>query len=127
MSGVRIEARRSVELTMTLGAQEAADLIELLKSMVGTLDHEVDAFCMDLANALADGLRAEGVTVIPRVAAAPRRPGGTLFSQPLFSQQAIVPPDAPEPTEDPTPKPVVVDAREAASVEPRQGRKPIFK
>lgn len=121
MSGVRIEARRSVELTMTLGAQEAADLIELLKSMVGTLDHEVDAFCMDLANALADGLRAEGVTVIPRVAA-PRRSGGTLFSQ-----QAIVPPDAPEPTEDPTPKPVVVDAREAASVEPRQGRKPIFK
>jgi hypothetical protein len=129
MGGSRIRAQRSVEVMITLNAQEAADLVGLLaQASYDASDGDLLNFFEDLQNAITESLRDEGVSVVqPRIfPRAQPAAGGTLFS-PAAMRPNIEVPRLPEPTPDPEPKPQVVDARSAAGMEPRQGMKPIFK
>jgi hypothetical protein len=130
----RIRAQRSVEVAITLSAQEASDLSALLgeaaESAMGT---ELEGFYFDLRNAIEQTLADEGIaTVQPRLITSVASwkaggAGGGSPTSPMTHPTTIVVPVVPEPKPDPEAKPAVFDAREAANMEPRQGMKPIFK
>jgi hypothetical protein len=122
-----------VEVTITLAAQEAADLIALLEDARALArGSDLEGFYFDLESAIREGLEGEGVTVQPRSPAHGPVAGGTLFApapRTMFAPGAEGLGRVPDvrPIDDPEAKPQKFEFREAAGMEPRQGLKPVFK